>query len=648
MTTRNERHFTRRVDEFWKWFSDNEARLADAIENIGKYGGEKVNALVGEGLDLIADEVFYNMGGDFEFNFAAEGAAWRFFLYDHVIARMPAQLRAKWRVNAGMPGAGEHNFGLRMGDIDVDVESFRVSMTIDEKDGQADLRFYNEKLAGQEKNSIYHAFFLMLDNAAGERLANTVVGEVELAEAPEADSFPMTELKGRLTEAFCKDGKLPDPAQRWSVYRREPRKQIDGFGRRRLRDDIFVGTTNCKMCFQHYHRFMDGKAEEGETPVWERFRAFGAEPVQIYWYLDENHPFDENGRRANDPLGARNAVWDRIEEEALGAGKDALGVFLGAAMGEERAYIDLLLFDPDAFQKRVVQVLGDEAIFFIAPFEPGAAARLLDPAPAEAAIAGNPGPLLAILETLNGFPGPAPVEAAVLIERLPKEARTLALVKQAARALMNNGRYAEALELLLGWAEEGAGDAVWNWRAGGSLYCLDRPAEAIPYLERAIALGDDDPETHLTLEAARRGIPPDELEERRALFGDGPETLAGELGDLETRLHRRHAWGHHRKIVEMIEAAPGWERDYDLVGLKARALNNLDREDEAASLLESVRAHGESDPAWLYRYAFAIFYGSDGREREAAALLEKALDIGGPDEGIQELLDQFRKYLDRE
>ncbi|MDR1163553.1 MAG: hypothetical protein LBM17_06955, partial [Candidatus Accumulibacter sp.] len=552
------RYLTRRADEFWKWFSDNEARLADAIENIDQYGGEKLNAFVGEGLDLIADEVFYNMGGDFEFNFAVEGAAWRFFLYDHILARMPAKLGAKWRVNSGMPGSGEHNFGLRMDGIDADLESFRVSMTIDEEDGEADLGFYNEKLTGQEENAIYNVFFLMLYSAVGERLTNTVVGDVELTEAPEADGFPMTELKRRLTEAFCKDDKLPDPAQRWSVYKREPGKLSDGAGCPRLRDDIFVGSTNCMICAQHYDRFMGGEAEEGETPIWEDFRAFGAEPVQLYWYLDQNHPFDEDGRRTNDPLGARNAVWDKIEEEALGAGKDALGVFLGAAMGEDRAYVDLLLFDPDAFQKKLVQVLGDEAIFFIAPFEPDAVARLLDPAPFEAAIAGHPERLCAILETLDGFSGSAPLEAAALVEQLPKKARTLAMVKQASRALINNGDHGEALELLLGWGEEGVGDALWNWRVGCSLYYLDRPAEAIPALERAILLGDTDPETRLTLDAARQCIAPDEFKERRAVFDDGPETLTGDLGDLGTRLHRRHTWGHHGKIVEMIEAVPGW------------------------------------------------------------------------------------------
>jgi hypothetical protein len=40
MTAKNERHFTRRVGEFWKRFSGNEARLAGYAGNIGEYGGE--------------------------------------------------------------------------------------------------------------------------------------------------------------------------------------------------------------------------------------------------------------------------------------------------------------------------------------------------------------------------------------------------------------------------------------------------------------------------------------------------------------------------------------------------------------------------------------------------------------------------------
>ena len=83
-----------------------------------------------------------------------------------------------------------------------------------------------------------------------------------------------------------------------------------------------------------------------------------------------------------------------------------------------------------------------------------------------------------------------------------------------ARAFNNLSRYQEALEILKSFHAQGQTDALWHFRVGYSLYYLEgREAEAIPYFERAIALGDDGPDSYQMLlwakEAAKKHWEPE-------------------------------------------------------------------------------------------------------------------------------------------
>ena len=92
------------------------------------------------------------------------------------------------------------------------------------------------------------------------------------------------------------------------------------------------------------------------------------------------------------------------------------------------------------------------------------------------------------------------------IEAVPESERDFELVKLLARAYANSLRYGEAYELLSAFSKEGERDAVWNWRMGLCLYETGREAESIPFLSRAIELGDDDPETESYLRMAQKSL----------------------------------------------------------------------------------------------------------------------------------------------
>lgn len=105
---------------------------------------------------------------------------------------------------------------------------------------------------------------------------------------------------------------------------------------------------------------------------------------------------------------------------------------------------------------------------------------------------------------------------------------------------------------------------------------------------------------------------------------------------LQTKIAQWHEQDEHEKIVEAILAVPAAQRDAALVGLLARAYNNLGRCEEAARQLLTVRGEGENDPLWCYRLGYAYYYLD--REAEAVPYLERACQLAPDDLDAWELL----------
>ncbi|MDF9832108.1 tetratricopeptide (TPR) repeat protein [Ereboglobus sp. PH5-5] len=90
------------------------------------------------------------------------------------------------------------------------------------------------------------------------------------------------------------------------------------------------------------------------------------------------------------------------------------------------------------------------------------------------------------------------------VRALPEVGRDFDLSCMLARALNNLSRYGDALEILESVRDQGRDDALWHYRVAYSLYYLDREADSIPHFERAIALGDDHPDTYQMLLWAKK------------------------------------------------------------------------------------------------------------------------------------------------
>lgn len=78
------------------------------------------------------------------------------------------------------------------------------------------------------------------------------------------------------------------------------------------------------------------------------------------------------------------------------------------------------------------------------------------------------------------------------IERLPELERHYEIVGHYGRALNNLGRYAEALQQLMMFKEQGQQDANWHWRVGYAYFFMHKWQEALTYFKRAQELRFDD------------------------------------------------------------------------------------------------------------------------------------------------------------
>ncbi len=77
---------------------------------------------------------------------------------------------------------------------------------------------------------------------------------------------------------------------------------------------------------------------------------------------------------------------------------------------------------------------------------------------------------------------------------------------------------------------------------------------------------------------------------------------------LQEQLQKWHEGDEYDKIVEAIQAVPQENWDYELICQLARALNNLDKMEEALAWLLTVAEQGANDPLWYYRLGYAYYY----------------------------------------
>ncbi|WP_334072510.1 SMI1/KNR4 family protein [Paenibacillus sp. A14] len=113
--------------------------------------------------------------------------------------------------------------------------------------------------------------------------------------------------------------------------------------------------------------------------------------------------------------------------------------------------------------------------------------------------------------------------------------------------------------------------------------------------------------------------------------------------ELIAQLEAWHEEDQFEEIVRAIGEVPAEERDYTLVSHLGRALNNLERYEEAVEQFLTVAEEGQEDPLWHYRIGLAYYYLE--RYEEALRAFEAADRLDPGDEDTQEFLGWIRDRL---
>ena len=322
--------FAQRVDRFWEWFSNHAPQLSEMLENTD---GELANVreLLLDGLSILGDDVFFNIGADRELTFCVDAQNECYYLYPYLVSRMPQHLKEQWVVYPCKQPTDTANFIFQMYNKKIEVGKVCVSADFDEESCTFDLQYHHPKLAELNHTESLSAFSLILELTIGEGAAYNYIRSIKRANSPEG-MILIGDLSTAMKAAIESKGKnyATEPEINDFAYFIDPDNNKKDS---RLRCDIVSGTTRYMDLCEEYVREQSG--------IYNYFAAKGAEAAMLI----VSQP---DGISDNDLLELRYRIEDRLAD--LFDRSIVKGMVLGGAYAlSERAYIDLLLYDGPQF-----------------------------------------------------------------------------------------------------------------------------------------------------------------------------------------------------------------------------------------------------------------------------------------------------------
>ncbi len=293
---------------------------------------------ISSGVDILGEDVYFNMGGKNEFTFTINGEKPLFHVYPYIIACMPENLKENWIFHPHAQPAGNTNFEMQMNDKRFGVSDILVKPIYE--DEEFCVHFYCELLSDVDEDNLLNMCVHLLDLTLGDAISNKYVTDVAIADEKSDDMIPLSELPKHIEKTLENDDKELNDKPGVTIYQWKPEENEE------LRFDTIAGITMCSELINDYF---------GEsTSTIELFENYGVTPMYIaFAYDSEQH---EN------IVDLRQQMEDEIEEEVFGRPIDAdgytgeeIGRVVGGATGTGTVYIDMIVFDEDEFMKRITE-----------------------------------------------------------------------------------------------------------------------------------------------------------------------------------------------------------------------------------------------------------------------------------------------------
>ena len=336
--------FKERVEEFWKWFKENEDKIIDFVQNPDKYTPEEITTFIGNGVEKAVDDAYFEVGLNNEFTFSTGGEHYLFYLLPYLVSKVPRDLKYNWIFSPYKLGGMSRDFSLQNDYLTVSINDVQVLVNYEDEGNVFSIEFYNEYLAKISEKEALNIFYILLDAAVGENTVELYIGPIDRLKKRKNKMINLSELNSYIENKLRENNQefFKNPSECYSSY------EFDPLSTGNLRDDIYVGST---CYFDIVEEFYN--EEDDEMYVYNSIDRCGGKVAFISYEYD-----NEDTQRG---LIIRNELLDRIEEEILGE-KDSgneIGIILGAATGTDRFYIDILLYDEVKFLDTVDKLLKD-------------------------------------------------------------------------------------------------------------------------------------------------------------------------------------------------------------------------------------------------------------------------------------------------
>lgn len=330
--------FKARVQQFWNWYASVAPRFHQTID-AGK-------------CPMLADEVSNKVdelipgfawvfgpganGRDHSFTLSGEGNLHRQLLAIYWLAHAPSV--PGWTFYAARQPGSIKGQRMEIGGRKFDPIEFWITPFVNRDEEKLDITVWHPLFDKMPERDRWTVLFLFLDEVLGEYGTQQWIGEIKHDPMRLADSMPLEELNGFLKRVQVEHGwKKLIPGESATGYRCN--EQHNRF----LRGDIVTGTTVHPLLINEYL-----KAEgELEDPL----KGTGADYVFV--------AFDAKILPVGNEVNARAEIEDALDQALRSA---ASGRLLGGALGRQKAYIDLLLFDGATSIEILKGVMQDKSL----------------------------------------------------------------------------------------------------------------------------------------------------------------------------------------------------------------------------------------------------------------------------------------------
>lgn len=330
--------FNERVHAFWRWYRDVAPRFHATIDakRCADLAGE-TSTKVDEFLPGLA--WVYGPGAEgkgHSLTVTGEGNEHRQLLARQWLALAP--VIPGWTFYADRQAGPIRGHVIQMAGHDFDPAAIWVAARVDAESEKIHLTLWNHTWQLLEEKSRWTIVFLFLDEVLGESGTQRWIGEIKLGADRLADSFPLEELGEFVARTSHEFGwKKVAPGEAFTLY------TIKSGPFPFPRGDVSTQITSVSALFRDY---MDAEGE-----LTNPLAGFGAD----YAYLSI--------ARDCFPPGAETARRGEIEEALDEALKSAQsGACIGGAMGTERGYVDLVLFDGARSVEIVKQTVREQRL----------------------------------------------------------------------------------------------------------------------------------------------------------------------------------------------------------------------------------------------------------------------------------------------